>query len=137
MLAVKEILAMPDPAYTPLIIVDTVLSYAWMALLVLAAAHQARVDRVLRAAAIHESEASSSAGGASADSSFALRWGTWAGVAGMVGVLAVAYVMSQIVMAIAGEIAPRWTLLSKTAWALLLMSTATIFFGDDAVKPLG
>jgi uncharacterized membrane protein len=45
--------------------------------------------------------------------------------------------MSQIVMAIAGEIAPRWTLLSKTAWALLLMSTATIFLAMTPLSRLG
>ncbi len=45
MLAVKEILRMPDGLMAPLIIVDTFLSYAWMAMLVVVSARQNRYDQ--------------------------------------------------------------------------------------------
>jgi len=45
MVAIKEIMSMPDGVMAPLIIVDTFLSYSWMALLVFAAAWQIPFDR--------------------------------------------------------------------------------------------
>ena len=46
MVAVKEILGLPDGGLGPLVIVDTILSYAWMALLLAAARYQRRFDEV-------------------------------------------------------------------------------------------
>lgn len=48
MIAVKEVLAMPDPDFAPLVIVDTILSYLWLALLLLGPALQKRFDRGTR-----------------------------------------------------------------------------------------
>lgn len=45
MIAVKEILAMPDSDFAPLVIVDTILSYAWLALLLVGPALQKKFDR--------------------------------------------------------------------------------------------
>jgi uncharacterized membrane protein len=45
MIAVKEILRMPDTDLAPLIIMDTLLSYAWLALLLLGPALQSAFDR--------------------------------------------------------------------------------------------
>ncbi len=45
MVAVKEILGMPDGDLAPLIIVDTLLSYGWLALLLLGPAIQKKFDR--------------------------------------------------------------------------------------------
>ncbi len=45
MIAVKEILAMPDSDFAPLVIVDTILSYAWLALLLIGPALQKKFDR--------------------------------------------------------------------------------------------
>lgn len=44
MMAVKETLAMPDALLAPLIIVDTILAYGWMALLIALAGAQAKFD---------------------------------------------------------------------------------------------
>jgi uncharacterized membrane protein len=44
MVAVKEVLGMPDTDLAPLIIVDTILSYTWLALLLLGPAFQRRFD---------------------------------------------------------------------------------------------
>lgn len=44
MLAVKEILRLPEEGLAPLILVDTFLSYAWMALLMIGAGHQSKID---------------------------------------------------------------------------------------------
>jgi uncharacterized membrane protein len=49
MLAVKSILNLSDAGYAPLIIVDTVMSYGWMALLIGAAPHQEKINRWLGA----------------------------------------------------------------------------------------
>lgn len=48
MIAVKEVLRMEDAALAPLIIVDTILSYTWMALLLIGAGWQSRFDRGAR-----------------------------------------------------------------------------------------
>jgi uncharacterized membrane protein len=49
MIAVKEILQMPDTDFAPLVIVDTILSYVWLALLLLGPALQSRFDRGAKA----------------------------------------------------------------------------------------
>jgi uncharacterized membrane protein len=45
MIATKEILAMPDPDFAPLVIVDTIMSYLWLALLLIGPSFQAKFDR--------------------------------------------------------------------------------------------
>jgi uncharacterized membrane protein len=123
MLAVKEILAMPDAAYTPLIIVDTVLSYAWMALLVAAAAYQEKINRLLGAA---ENDAAIDSDTRSASTS-ARNNGM------MIAAILTAGAFAAVMGALAKKISPHLSLLSTTAWALLLTSTLAIFL---ALTPL-
>lgn len=49
MMAVKEALSMPESLLAPLIIVDTVIAYGWMALLIAVAGYQIQLDIRLRA----------------------------------------------------------------------------------------
>ena len=49
MIAVKEALAVPDAVFAPMVIVDTVVPYAWMGLLIALVGRQAAFDRWLRA----------------------------------------------------------------------------------------
>src|SRR5207237_1402424 len=44
MLAVKELVNLSDAGFAPLVIVDTILSYTWMALLILGVSYQRRYD---------------------------------------------------------------------------------------------
>ncbi len=50
LLALQGALEIPDPVFAPLIIVDALIAYSWMALLVAASSHQAAINRWLRAA---------------------------------------------------------------------------------------
>ena len=49
LLALRSILVIPDTVFTPLIIVDALMAYSWMALLVAASGFQAPMNRWLRA----------------------------------------------------------------------------------------
>lgn len=49
MIAVKEAIGVPDDVFLPMVIVDTIVSYVWMGLLVMAAALQPAFDRWNRA----------------------------------------------------------------------------------------
>lgn len=49
MIAVKEALGTPDQVFLPMVIVDTVVPYAWMGLLVICAHHQHRFDTFIKA----------------------------------------------------------------------------------------
>ena len=52
LLALRTVLQMPDPLFAPLIVVDAVVAYTWMAGLVAASAFQQPINRWLRAAEI-------------------------------------------------------------------------------------
>jgi len=49
MIAVKEALAVPDPVFAPMVIVDTVVPYVWMGMLIACVGAQAAFDRWNRA----------------------------------------------------------------------------------------
>ena len=51
LLAVRSILAAPDAVFTPLIVVDAMIAYSWMALLVAASSVESHLNRWLRATA--------------------------------------------------------------------------------------
>jgi uncharacterized membrane protein len=51
LLAIRSVLHTPDAIFAPLILVDAVMAYSWMALLVAASGAQQPIDRWLRAAA--------------------------------------------------------------------------------------
>ncbi len=133
MLAVKEILQMPDAAYAPLIIVDTFLSYAWMALLVMAAAHQPRINNYLNA--IDDERRSGESSGRAPGFNENLGPGQRRAGATLV-VIVIGLGMSWIIAQCAGLIAPHLTFLTKTAWALLIASTLAIILALTPMRKL-
>ena len=52
LLALRSLLAMPDPLFAPLILVDAVIAYGWMALLIAGSGFQRPLNRWLRASAV-------------------------------------------------------------------------------------
>jgi uncharacterized membrane protein len=115
MLAVKSILNLSDAGYAPLIIVDTVMSYGWMALLIGAAPHQEKINRWLGAMTTESSPVQGEG-----------RVGENTGTPRVFKKLAAVAVMLLISTAIvwsARKVAAVAPLLSTTAWALLFSST--------------
>jgi len=47
MIAVKEAINTPDAVFLPMVIVDTIVPYTWMAILIAAAAYEGRLDKML------------------------------------------------------------------------------------------
>lgn len=124
MLAVKEILQMPDSAVGPLILVDAMVSYGWMALLIFGAGAQAWMNRrVLRAEADFSYETA-------LDNSHEkpLR-PLWFGVVPS----SICFLVGIGVSFLAKAIAPYATILPATGWALLFASAAAILL---ALTPL-
>lgn len=130
MLAVKEILGMSDAAYTPLIIVDTVLSYGWMALLVAAAAYQTRIDSALGAYDRHPGMFSGR------DPSAYANLGPGQKIAGATAAIFVAALFARVIGRAAMIIGPKFPILSVTAWALLMASTAAILLALTPMRRL-
>lgn len=127
MLAVKEILQLPDAGYAPLIIVDAVMSYSWMALLVAGAAYQDRFDKKVNALEIEESDS-----GSSMDQD-ATRMSRGVKIAGATVAILIAAVFSALLVELAKFLFPKLPILTTTAWALLLTSIAAILL---ALTPL-
>ena len=115
MVAVKEILQMPDDYLSPLVIVDAVMSYAWMALL-LAVASRGRPSGEYRVtvASFEKSEPRAFAGAA---------------VAG----LALGFGVGEICVWLGKKLGGQFPLLPTNGWVLLLASTSALLL---ALTPL-
>lgn len=120
MVAVKEILEMPDGAMAPLIIVDTLLSYAWLALLLVGPAFQARFDRPIAEKVAPPAMAASPSAKAGRGALVALP-------------LAVAALVALGCSLAGGQLAAFAPAVSGTGWALLL---ATVVAMVAALTPL-
>ena len=113
LLALRSVLAMPDPLFAPVIVVDAVVAYTWMALLVAASAFQRPINRWLGAA--------DAAVIAPAPESATDRRLT------MVGLSAAAAVGLSLAARALGARLPVSSLVSSaTAWTILLVTTVAL-----------
>ena len=114
MLAARALLGVPDAVFAPLIVVDAVTAYGWMALLVLLSGFQTPLNRWLRA-----NDAPASSLHPSAPPARAGRGSMLAGVALAAGVtLAGLWLAERLPTS-------RW-ISSASGWAVLLVTTATL-----------
>ncbi len=115
MMAVKEALSMPESLLAPIIIVDTVMAYGWMAILIAMAGYQSHIDLVLNADrrtldGIRRSTESSDGGSRAAD-----------GVRGAGLVILAAVIAGEGALWLGSNVfAARLPILSGTAWAVIL-----------------
>lgn len=128
MVAVKEILSLSDSRMAPLIIVDTVLSYVWMALLIFGAGYQVLVNKRLLNV-IHEANAPQGNGPSPMTRS-------QIPIHHKVFTIGVAGIISWAVVKVATYIAPHAEVLSTTGWALLISSTLALFLAMTPLRRL-
>ncbi len=141
LLAVRVILEVPDPLFAPLIVVDAVVAYSWMALLVAASAFQAPLNRWLRAspaAADHgpdtipgafrpspgtrrETGGRGRAGSREADGRPA-----WARGAHMAGCVVLASALAIAARAVAARLPVTPWVSSATGWTVLLVTSIAL-----------
>ncbi len=131
MLAVKEILQMPDADLAPLVITDTVLSYGWLALLLLGAGLQSKFDAGIPAADLHLG------GGGSSFAAGNEAPGPWAARLGRLAVLLIFGFVFAEATVIAGKLlSSKLPLLSASGWTLLLASTLAVLLALTSLSAL-
>jgi uncharacterized membrane protein len=112
LLALRALLEPPEPVFAPLIVVDAVVAYGWMACLVAAAGGQARADRWLCAEPFAQTAAD-------ADTAPGRR-GTTA--LGALLVLGAVWVLARL----AARLPTSALVASPSAWLVLLVTTAAL-----------
>ncbi len=147
MIAVKELLNIPDSMMAPLIIVDTLLSYTWMALLIAGAGYQNKFDGWLLKGS-HEGPGgdtsmqpvirhSRESGNPGRKLSFKGMFETWipafAGMTAVVFVLIFGFVFGEIAIFIGKKLGVHFSFLTGKGWAILTASTLSVLL---ALTPL-
>lgn len=114
LLAARVLLDVPDAVFAPLVVVDAVTAYGWMALLVTLSGFQVRLNRWLRADDGHAVSPM-----ASTTSTRATRGSLPAGTALAAGVTVAG-------LWLAGQLPTSGWISSASGWAVLLVTTATL-----------
>ncbi len=133
MLAVKELLNLSESGFAPLVIVDTFLSYGWMAILIFGAGMQRRFDSSMGLPesfpASHLSEENPEGRG---DHKPERGWGERLRRIGIV--LLTGFSVGEIMIFVAGRISPSLPLLSSSGWAVLFSTTAAVLLAMTPLK---
>jgi len=117
MIAVKEAVGTPEHVYSLMVIVDTVVAYAWMGLVIAAAALRPRYDRWSRCDGAVLADLARRAGPHAQDAPRP------ASLAGIAAVLAVAALGSAAAGRLAALLPEVPTVVSAAAWRIILAST--------------
>ncbi len=130
MVAVKEAVDTPQKIYGTMIVVDTIVPYAWMGLLIFLSAHQARFDRWNRARSdILDDLKRRAADAAEARSEpITLRH--------FVVMLAVAAVGTYAAIQLAGVLPVVPQIISRSAWAIILATGLGLLLSFTPVRRL-
>lgn len=125
MIAVKEALGTPDEVFLPMVIVDTVVPYVWMALLVIACAYQGRFDKLIKA---DRSMIDDLGGKSFTVGTVKLTWLSAAGiiVLGIAGGL--------LAKTIAGTLPIIPNIVSTYAWTIIVVSSLAIIISFTPIK---
>ena len=135
MLAVRMVLNIPDPVFAPLIVVDALIAYGWMACLVAAKGWEPRLNRWLGAPesdhpVFHEPPASLTRAGARRDQLFGI---------------ALALILYAVCRWSARHFSTISLVTSTTGWTVLLVTTGALALSclpsvrraGGAIEPLG
>jgi len=130
MIAVAESVGTPSKIYGTMIVVDTIIPYAWMGLLILLSAHQARFDRWNRAKSdiLDDLKRRAAAGAAAQSEPITLRH--------VVMMFAVAAAGTYTAIQLAGllPVVPR--MVSRSAWAIILATALGLVLSFTPVRRL-
>ena len=116
LLALRSVLEIPDSIFAPIIVVDAVVAYSWMALLVAASGFQQPINRWLGATAA----ATARAPGIVTDAPRPSRRGS------VVLCAVVALSLALIAQRISAHLPTSKLVTSSTGWAVLLVTTAAL-----------
>ncbi|NLH18414.1 MAG: DUF819 family protein [Phycisphaerae bacterium] len=141
MVAVKEAFGTPQEIFAPMVIVDTIVSYTWMAVLLSLARFQRRFDawnRCDRTVVDHLRKAQSAPEDTTAQLPIRFlgripRWIQYLFI--LACLLAAAFAVTQISYAIAAWI-PASKTFSKLAWVIILSSSAGLLFSLARIRAL-
>lgn len=117
LLSLRTILDVPDAVFAPLIVVDAMVAYGWMALLVAASAHQIVLNRWLRATAETRTP--------NAEPTVDVPFGQGGWRAYLIGVL-IAIVLSVASRGLAHYLPATRLVSSASGWTVLLVTTAAL-----------
>ncbi len=123
MMAVKEALSMPDSFLAPLIVVDTIMAYGWMAILIAVAGYQSKFDAFVRATPI----ASGQADGAEGD-------GSALSVGHRIGMVISAVGLGEACVWMGPLLAAFLPQFSAKAWAIILATTVGLALSLTPVR---
>ncbi|MBI3323031.1 MAG: DUF819 family protein, partial [Candidatus Omnitrophica bacterium] len=134
MLALRSILDVPDMAFAPLIVVDAMVAYGWMAVLIAAQGSQERLNRWLRADPANDFPPSSTL----QTPSPAGKPGAWSMEPG-VGALCLIGIGLTLACRWAAQWLPReGVVMSVTGWTVLLVTTVSLLLsGVPSIRRLG
>jgi uncharacterized membrane protein len=133
MLAVKEALQMPDAAFPPFVIVDTLVTYTWMGLMIALAPWQGRWDSWVKADRSRLEEAGrrlAEAAGTHQESAGPAR------PIRMLGMLAGGLALGAMCLRAAELLPYKGSVLSTSAWAFILVSLLGIALSFTPVARL-
>ncbi len=122
LLAMRTLLEPPEAVFAPLILVDALVAYTWMAVLVAASTHQAALDRWLKADESRLKTAVAPLSGAPAAA--ATR-----SIGSVAATLGFAALLTFLCRAAAARLPKTLLTASPTAWTVLLATTAALLFG--------
>lgn len=125
LLAVKTILAVPDTLFAPLVVVDAVVAYGWMACLVAASGFREPLNRWLRAPSTEVSLRETSKDGTSAEPHGA-RPGNQRGIVSVIGCGTCALGLTVAARLAAAHLSTSRFVSSATGWTVLLVTTAAL-----------
>lgn len=133
LLALRPILDTPEEIFAPLIIVDAVIAYSWMALLVAASGFQAPINRWLKAT---EPGYPPKAGGRGSPDAAGGGMGIHRNSLALCALIAVS--LTLIVRWVAPQLPTSLLVSSTTGWTVLLATTAALGFSlNQTVRRLG
>lgn len=132
MLAVKEILRLSDAGFAPLIIVDTVLSYSWMAVLIFGAAYQKFFD----AAGKSEFEEGLEEKAAAPRDEGGKRPPWKDRILSSAVVLGAGFLFGEMMIRGGKLVGSLFSILTASGWAILLSTTLALFFASTPLKRL-
>lgn len=130
MIAVKEALGTPDAVFTPMVVVDTVVPYAWMAILVASVASQPMFDRWNRSDRRILDQLSRKGKGQVAGQTVSWNFGiTWL-------IIGIAFIASLSTQWLARFLPVIKDVVSPFAWTVILVSLLSIGFSLTPMRNL-
>ncbi|MBF0569455.1 MAG: DUF819 family protein [Candidatus Omnitrophica bacterium] len=128
MIAVKEALAVPDPVFLPMVVVDTICPYVWMGILIAAVRWQPAFDKWNRADRAVLDDLKARAAGAPQKQAVRMTGG------GMVAVLALALTLGVLAQAIALHLPQVTGIISTYAWVIIVVSALALGLSFTPVR---